>query len=117
MTAPARVTSDSATLQHYLTQHVPPDVVLIPVDWLPRNGRHWALVDSADAVALSLGAWESGAVDGIFAEVGITVRNLRRDERLPQRTRCQLCGPHQVGQLPRPHRPTVNELGLLARRP
>lgn len=45
-----------------------PELIVIPVDWLPQKGRHWYLFPNVDAVALSADAWESGQADAVLFE-------------------------------------------------
>ncbi len=113
---------------HFLTHHSQPTLVVLLVDWLPRNGRHWYLLPDVDALALSMEAWERGAVDAVFEEIGIRLRLPHLSERPPARSWCPLCGGPQrspgvpVGPIgtrressapATPRRPTVNDLGLL----
>ncbi len=51
---------------HFLTHHSEPTLVVLLADWLPRNGRHWHLLPDVDALALSMEAWECGAMDATF---------------------------------------------------
>jgi hypothetical protein len=119
----------SEAMVHFLTHHSNADLIVIPVDWLPRNGRHWCLFPDVDALALSPEVWESGQVHAIFAELGIQLRLPNLSERPPARVRCQQCPapwaipsvrsatqPPVLPAAPAGYRPTVNDLGLLAPR-
>jgi hypothetical protein len=86
---------------HFLTHHSEPTLVVLPVDWLPRNGRHWYLFPDVDVLALSMERWECGAVDAVFEELGIRLRLPRLGERPPARSRCPLCsGPQRSPAVP-----------------
>jgi hypothetical protein len=116
------VTSMREELIHFLTHHLTEELIVVPVPWLPRNGLHWYLPPDVDAIALSQEAWESGQLDVGFWEEGIRLRLPRLCERLPARERCPGCPPRpQAASTPPTReepagRPTVNDLGLLARR-
>lgn len=100
------MTSMASAMEHFLTHHSEAELIVIPVSWLPRDGRHWFLFPDVDAIALSVEAWESGKPSRIFRrEVGINVRLLRLYEKPPARVRCPDCPPRQ--------RPTMNDLELL----
>lgn len=119
---------------HFLTHHADSELVVAPVDWLPRHGRHWFLYPDVDALAVSCEAWESGYVDTILGGIGIRLRLPSPGERGPARATCALCGgprrsPEHWKQRRAtelcdlldtrpapPKRPTVNDRSLLAPR-
>ncbi len=95
------------------------ELIIVPVDFLPRGGQHWLLYDSG-ALAVSLELWESGHGEQALRGIGVPFRGMRRGERLTlrgavKRVTCPLCG-RDDEPAPAGKRPTVNDLGLLRSR-
>lgn len=78
--------SDAAdSLGVLMAQKRPAEVIIVPVDWLPRDGRHWLFHPDSSALAISWPMFAAGRAEQAMQEVRVPFRGLRPGERVALR--------------------------------